>query len=686
MSFKDTLKRTADTVKGIFTKTANDLKNFIIPVSVSSLYPVSKFADYNSYLSAAQIISWVYKCVSIVGENVATTDGWVYDNKDNEVEDDVLDQLLTNPNEWMSWYEFKEAMLWYLWLTGNVYILKDEINMLKQPTKMYLLRPDRMQIIPSKTKFIAGYQYDLDGKKIPFSVDEIIHLKLPNPRNLWYGMGKIEACKIVYDTEIAASTYNWNFFNHGAAPAAILTNEGTLDDDSYRRLSKQFEVRHVGFKKMQRPLLLEKGTQYKQLGLSQQDMGFFEQRKFTREEILSIFGVPPAKAGILEYASFANTKEQENTFRKDTLKPLLVRIENMLTQKLVHLFNPNWHYEFEEVVERDEEMYMKLATQGIATGLISPNEARVQYLELPLIKNEPAMDSNYMPLSLMPITGEPAVALQASIDAEATPEEEEEEEEKHAKCTHTKLTQVNSQKAVNIQQALLKLATLTKQKLGVKLKDTSKKYFKQQTEKILAKLDELDKEKKLIVNGIKRTDFTELFDDPDDFAAYQKSMEQISVNIALTSLDNVSGIMQTEEPANPLDNPKFKEQLGKLGKRIKGINDTTLNQLDTSLNEGLSNGESIPDLKKRVQKIMTNRAGWEATRIARTESAFAYDRGAIYGYDLAGVKFLDVIGCTMIEPEWDCGRTNVPISEAYGLDFHPNHTGTVVPSFGAAEF
>jgi len=665
-----------DTLKSKFAKTTKDLKSFIMPISLSQLYPQSNFTDYNSYLSAAQTISWVYKCVSIVGENVATTDGYVYDTKDNEIHDPVLDKLFDKPNEWMSWYEFKEALLWYLWLTGNCYILKDEINMKKQPTKMYLLRPDYMQVIPSKTKFIAGYQYVVNGEKIPFAIDDIIHLKLPNPRNEFYGMGKIEACKVVYDTEIAASTYNWNFFNHGATPAAILENEGTLDDDSYRRLSKQFEARHVGFKKMQRPMLLEQGTKYTQLGLSQQDMAFFEQRKFTREEILSIFGVPPAKAGILEYASFANTKEQENTFRKDTLKPFLVRLQNMLTMKLVQLFNENWHYEFEEVVERDETMYMDLATKGIQTGIITLNEAREQYLELPLIPNEPAMDSTYLPISLMPITGEPAKELSAYIGTSQPEAEEAPAEEK-------KLTSVNQQKAVNIQQALLKLATLTKQKIGVKYKDTSKKYFKKQTENILEKLDELDKEKKLKINGIKAINFAELFDDPDDYAAYQKSMDSISVNLALTSLSNVSGIMQAEEPTNPLDNPKLKDQLDKLGKRIKGINDTTLNQLDASLNEGLSNGESITELKNRVKSVMKNREGWEAVRIARTESAYAYDRGAVFGYDEAGVKFVDVIGCTMIEPEWACGATNVPISEAYSLEFHPNHTGTFVPSLGA---
>jgi len=117
---------------------------------------------------------------------------------------------------------------WFLDLTGNAYILKDSINMKNLPTELYLLRPDRMEVVPSRTDFIAGYQYNLDGRKISFKKEDIIHIKLPNPRNPFYGMGKIEACKIVYDTEIAASGYNWNFFKQGASPAAILSNEGVF--------------------------------------------------------------------------------------------------------------------------------------------------------------------------------------------------------------------------------------------------------------------------------------------------------------------------------------------------------------------------------------------------------------------------------------------------------------------------
>jgi len=664
-----------DGFKKRLEKVVTDTKNFIIPVSLTDIYPKSMFTDYDSYLSAAQQISWVYKCVSIRGECVANTDFYLVDSEEKEVKSDILTQLFTQPNEWMTWFDFTEALIWYLDLTGNVYIIKDEINMLKQPTKLYLIRPDRMQIIPSKTKFIAGYQYNLDGTMIPFSTDEIIHIKTPNPRNDFYGMGKIEACKVVYDTEIAATTYNWNFFNHGATPSAILQNQGTLDDDSYDRLVKQFQSRHVGFKKMQRPLLLEQGTQYTQMGLSQQDMAFIEMRKFSREEILSIFGVPPAKAGILEYASYANTKEQESTFRKDTLKPLLVRLQNIWTLKLVNLFNPSWKFKYENVVERDNKLYFDMAVAGIAGGLLTPNEAREDYLEYEPI-DDPAMDTIYMQMSLIPATGELAEDYQAVSTPNSEPI-------KAMLIDNHSCKQISKKdKSINIQQLFLKLSIMTRKRISARYKKATKDFFNKQTTEIIDQLEKINYGKSIETNGEKKINFYSILNNSNNasYAAWEKTMTDISINLAINSLTDISEILKTDIPVNPLDSPKMRQQIGKFGARLKGINDSTLKKLDNSLNEGIVNGESISELKNRVLDLMKAREGWEAVRIARTESAFAYDRGALFGYDNAGVEYVDVIGCEMIEPEWDCGQTNVPIQDAYSLEFHPNHIGTFVPS------
>jgi len=49
------------------------------------------------------------------------------------------------------------------------------------------------------------------------------------------------------------------------------------------------------------------------VGVNQKDMDFIQQKKMSREEICSVFKVPPALIGLFEYANYANAREQEQS-------------------------------------------------------------------------------------------------------------------------------------------------------------------------------------------------------------------------------------------------------------------------------------------------------------------------------------------------------------------------------------
>jgi len=58
------------------------------------------------------------------------------------------------------------------------------------------------------------------------------------------------------------------------------------------------------------------------------------------------------------------------------------------------------------------------------------------------------------------------------------------------------------------------------------------------------------------------------------------------------------------------------------------VNDTTKKKLRETLSEGVTNGEGIQPLKRRVHALFEDRKGWEAERIARTETIGAANGGA----------------------------------------------------------
>ena len=156
--------------------------------------PVSHFTDFESYLLAVKKISWVYSCSSLIGYTIASADWDIYKRgTDDIVEHHEYRDLLTNPNDHQSYMDITEEGVQHLVLTGQWYEAHEQINAYGQPKEMFNLRPSRVTIVPSAIDMIKGYVYEVNSRKIPFDVLELLHYKLPNPTDELYGLGLIEA-------------------------------------------------------------------------------------------------------------------------------------------------------------------------------------------------------------------------------------------------------------------------------------------------------------------------------------------------------------------------------------------------------------------------------------------------------------------------------------------------------------
>jgi SPP1 gp7 family putative phage head morphogenesis protein len=81
------------------------------------------------------------------------------------------------------------------------------------------------------------------------------------------------------------------------------------------------------------------GVDVQELGQSNRDMEFIDLRRFSREQILAIFDVPPAVAGVFEYANYANAKEQLRYFWYHKLFPMMDDLESVIQADLLDRFN-----------------------------------------------------------------------------------------------------------------------------------------------------------------------------------------------------------------------------------------------------------------------------------------------------------------------------------------------------------
>ena len=129
-------------------------------------------------------------------------------------------------------------------------------------------------------------------------------------------------------------------------------------------------------------------------------------------------------------------------------------------------------------------------------------------------------------------------------------------------------------------------------------------------------------------------------------------------------------------------NPQVRLVVDKLSTKYANLTLNTrkndiLNLVTSNQEQGLGVSDLVGSLKSYFDEL-SGANGWQAWRIARTEAGNAWDSGAFLNYQELGFATFDVVGCE--DSITDCNRTDIKLEEVDGLEFHPNHTGCLVPS------
>ena len=240
-----------------------------------------------------------------------------------------FEALLRRPNETQSRYELIEAAFGFLMLNGNAYwyVADDADGM---PAQLIVLRPDRVRIVPgmSTQQPIAGYVYVVDGIEVPLRASSVVHWKLFNPGDDWYGMSPMQPLAYAIQSEIGMIKWNRNFFSEGrATPAGVLSVPASMSKADYDKLVADFRGTYGG---AQRATAIVRGeVNFSTAGLSHVDMDFLAGRKMTREEVFLAYGVPP---GMLDANSTeANANAGREYFDDVTMWPLVTAFCEKLT-------------------------------------------------------------------------------------------------------------------------------------------------------------------------------------------------------------------------------------------------------------------------------------------------------------------------------------------------------------------
>lgn len=335
--------------------------------------------------------SWVRACIDVVARTTISN-GFRLVPLPGIDEKSVQDRqvrpilsLLEHPNPNDTFSDILAEIAIDLHIYGDAYIEIVKGKDSKKPAALYSLYAPSIKVLVDKHGTVLGYiqtsstSFGRGGQQAPvvFGPDEIIHFKLPNPGNEVYGLSPLESLFLPIETDLWAQEYNKKFFQNHATPK-LHVDLGNCTLSQLKRTREYFAFQLKGAKNAHKTLITEGGAKINVIGVRPIDMEFLNQRKFARDEICAVFGVPPMKIGISEDVNRASALEADKSFKADKIIPLQRMIAKKLNLQLISLFEAPVELKFMEIDLRDAKEQAEIDKIDIESGVMTVDEVRKQ--------------------------------------------------------------------------------------------------------------------------------------------------------------------------------------------------------------------------------------------------------------------------------------------------------------------
>jgi len=164
-----------------------------------------------------------------------------------------------------------------------------------------------------------------------FGTDEILGLSAIKYHSLNLGLS------------LAAQQYGADFYNKGTRLDGYIEYQGRLDGAVKQRIKQQWDTNY-GANGNGGTAILDNGTKYTRLGMPPEDAQFIETRKFQKNEIATILGIPPYMINEMGEATYNNVEHQGIEFVTYSLGSWIEKLEQEYSRKLLREDEKQDHY------------------------------------------------------------------------------------------------------------------------------------------------------------------------------------------------------------------------------------------------------------------------------------------------------------------------------------------------------
>lgn len=525
------------------------------------------------------------------------------------------------------------------------------------PTELWWARPDRVRVVPDPVTYIKGFLYypSTGAEPIPFTPDETIWLRFPNPMDEYSGLAPMAAARAAADYGTAGMRSNVKLFEQGLQLGGmVMPKAGTpLTPEQAQELELLLDKRFKGQDKAHRWGILRFEAQMQPMGVSPKDADFLGGLKWSLEDICRAFKVPLDLIG--GQRTYENTDAAYRGVWTNCIIPEARFISAELTEQLLPMFVQQADLiEFDtsevHVLQEAAAQHWGRVKEQIAAGAITINEWR----EDEGLEDLAWGDVWWAPSNLVPIeTATPptppkpekppapelppppaegaAGSMPEMPPAEGAPVKEEQASGAEGQASKPprlyRAVTYGSDEHARLWSRFDRRAREQEKKVAAATKDL----LERQRASVAARL----------LAGRAARGPADVADDPFDMGEWVKKFRQALRPILGSVVDDIGTAalddLGVSISFNVLE-PQVKRFIEQRAQRFAtSVNQTTWDDLKASLSDGLSAGEAIVDLAKRVDTVMGTRIRSSASTIARTEVVGASNGGTLLAWRQTGV-------------------------------------------------
>lgn len=547
-------------------------------------------------------------------------------------------ELLSRFNDWQCGYEVTMLRHLYQQLTGNAYVHVVTNRGTGQPAELFLMPSQWVNIVPAPRgsgQLVKAYSYGVTPTEAKdFAPDEVIHFRYPNPNNLYYGLGRVEAGWSVVTLNDAQHTYDNATYANAARPDyAVIVKQGATQVQ-IDRFETQFRQILRDSRDGGNFVTISGDVQLMPLQWPPKDLS---DRDKTIEEISVVFGIPRDK--LIGGATYANADRADANWLRDTIHPLLVLDEETLNERYLPLWGigDEAFLAYDDCVPEDEKFELEERKAALAGhGWKTVNEVRAED-GLPEVEG-----GDVLPVPQQPGTGIGLPFGMGQPEDDADPEDVEEDVAEKRSGVRI------SQKAYLRGEYKCECHDHAPRTKGQAKFDARVQRHAAKVKMVLAEQD------RRVLTAIRGTSTGKAFD-TDVYAALREAvgialddtedplrralLAIVNDMMAMGGTDGNHGIGISS--AFDVRNPKVSEFAETYTPRlVRTLQADRARQIEDLVRDGLERGLSSTELAHDIEESPSFTSDGIANRaemIARTESARAYTEGEIASWEDSGV-------------------------------------------------